>query len=100
MHPTAQTLTIIGIPLAVIPACIIGFWGLYYTLQASTNLKPDSKWRGRGGMTKGSLEMVPRSEFTELGLWYRRRAFIMAFVLVVWGLVIAFYWFFAVWLTS
>jgi hypothetical protein len=96
MHLTAQTLTIIGIPLAVIPACIIGFWALYYSLQAANNLKPDSKWPRFGSMARSSIDIVPRSEFTELGLWYRRRAFILAFVFVAWGFVIVSFWTFAV----
>jgi hypothetical protein len=100
MHLTAQTLTIIGIPLAVIPACIIGIWGGYYGLQAANNLKPDSKWPRFGSMARGSVNIIPRSEFTELGLWYRRRAYTMAFVLMAWGLVIVSYWFFAIWLTT
>jgi hypothetical protein len=40
MHLTAQTLTIIGIPLLGIPALIIGWSSLYYGLQAANNLKP------------------------------------------------------------
>jgi hypothetical protein len=96
MQLTAETLTIIGIPLLGIPAIIIGFWGLYYSLQASNNLKPDSKWRG-WGLGKGT---IPRSEFSKLGLKYRRRAFILGIVLVAWSLVIVLFWTFAVWLTS
>ena len=100
MHLTAETLTIIGVPLAVIPACIIGFWGLYYSLQAANNLKPESKWPRLGRMARGSINIVPSSEFTELGLLYRRRSFILAFVFVAWAFVIVAFWTFAVWLTS
>ena len=100
MQLASQTLTIIGIPLLVIPAIIICFCCVYYIQQAGNNLKPGSKWRELGGFNKPSLEMIPGSEFTELGLWYRRRAFKMALIFVVWGLVIASYWFFAIWLTS
>jgi hypothetical protein len=100
MHLTAQTLTIIGIPLLGIPAFILAVWGLYYGVQASNNLKPTSKWRGWDGMAKSTMDIVPRSEFTELGFWYRRRAFIMAFVFVAWALVIMSFCTFAVWLTS
>ena len=88
MHLTAQTLTIIGIPLLGIPAVTFGFWGLYYNVQAGNNLKPDSKWRGWGGSLNGP---IPRSEFTELGLRYRRRTFIMSGVLLAWFLVIVVY---------
>jgi hypothetical protein len=97
MHLTAQTLTIIGIPLLGMPAIIIGFWGLYYRSQASNNLKPDSKWLGWGGLGRGP---IPRSEFSELGLWYRRRAFLLGLVLVAWFFVIVSYCTFAIWLTS
>ena len=97
MHLTAKALTIIGIPLGVISVVITGFWLLYYGAQAGANLKPDSKWRG---LNRRSSFLVPRSEFTELGLWYRRRLFIMTVVFVACGVLIASYWGFAVWLAS
>ena len=100
MHLTTQTLTIVGIPLAVIPALVIAWSGLYYSVQAANNLRPNSKWPRFGSMAKGSLVVIPRSEFTELGLWYRRRAYILAFILMAWFVVIGSYWSFAVWLTS
>jgi urea transporter len=100
MHPSAQLLTIIGIPLLGIPACIIAFTALYYSLQAANNLKSDAKWPRFGGMARGSIILVPRSDFTQLGLWYRRRSFIMGFALVAWFFVILSYQFLAAWLTS
>jgi hypothetical protein len=100
MHLTTNTLIGIGIPLFGIPALIIGFIGLYYSLQAANNLKPGSNWPKFGGMASGSIDIIPRSEFTELGLRYRRRSFLWALVLVAWWIVIMSYWFFADWLTS
>jgi hypothetical protein len=97
VHLTTQTLTVTGISSLAIPAFIIGVWGLYYRLQASNNLKTDSRRRGWSQLVKGP---IPRSEFTELGLWYRRRAFIFSLVLAAWALVIVSFWTFAVWLTS
>jgi hypothetical protein len=91
---------IIGIPLLGIPTLIIGWCGLYYSLQAANNLKPSSKWPKFSGMAKGSLALVSRSEFTELGLRYRHRAFVMTFALVAWLLVVLSYWLFAAWFTS
>jgi hypothetical protein len=96
MHLTAQTLTIIGIPLLVIPAVIIGFSGVYYSSQAGNNLKPASKWR----KSRNALMFAPNDEFTELGVRYRRRSVIMALLLVSWWFVILAYWVFATWLTS
>lgn len=49
-------------------------------------------WTGQGP--------IPRSEFSELGRWYRRRAFLLGLVLVAWFFVIVSYWTFAIWLTS
>ncbi len=100
MQLTVKTLTIIGIPILGMPALIIGWCGLYYSLQAANNLRPDSKWPRFGSMAKGSINLIPRSEFTELGLWYRRRSFILALAFVAWWIVILSYWYFAVWLTS
>ena len=63
MHLTAQILTIIGIPLLGIPAFIICIWGLYYSLQAFNNLKPDSQWpKSSGGMAEGYPMLVPRNQ--------------------------------------
>jgi hypothetical protein len=100
MHLSAQTLTIIGIPLLGIPALILGAGASYCSIQASVNLKPDSWWRTKSGFPKGSLPIVPRSEFTELGLWYRRQAFMLAFVVLAWAAVIVSFWMFAIWLTA
>ena len=96
MHLTAKTLTIIGIPLLVIPAVIIGFWGFYYSSQAANNLKPDSKWQ----RSRNALMLSPDGDFTELGVWYRRRSLIMVILLVAWWIVAMSYWLFAIWLTS
>jgi|SRR5581483_11927478 len=101
MHLTAQTLTIIGIPLLGVPAIVICFCGLYYSLQASNNLKSDSKWpRSSGGMAQGYPIFIPRGEFTELGLYYRQRSFTLFLILLTWWIVILSYWFFAIWLIS
>jgi hypothetical protein len=96
MLVTAKTLTIIGIPLLVIPAIIIGFWGAYYSAQAGNNLKPDSKWR----RSNSALMFAPDDDFTELGVWYRRRSRILVLLLLAWWVVIGSYWSFAIWLTS
>lgn len=100
MHPTTQTLIIIGFPLLGIPMLVIGWSCLYYCLQAASNLKSNSEWPKYNGMAYGKLISIPRREFTELGLRYRQRAFVWAFMQAVWLVVVLSYWLFATWLTS
>ena len=100
MHLTAQTLIIIGFPLLGIPMLIIGWCCLYYSLQAANNLKPNTEWPTYSGMAIGRLTQIPRSEFSELGLRYRKRAFVVAFVFLAWLIVISCYWLLGAWSTS
>jgi hypothetical protein len=39
----------------------------------------ENAWNGK---------LVPRSEFTELGLWYRRRALVAGTIFVLWSFVL------------
>jgi hypothetical protein len=97
MHVTAKTLTIIGIPLLVIPALIICLCSFYYSVLAISNLKPNSKSQNSKSQR---FIFIPSSEFTELGLGYRRRSFILALLFAAWWIVIMSYWSFGVWLIS
>ena len=100
MHLTEQTLTVIGIPLLTIPALVIGWSGLYCGLQAANNLKPDSKWPSLNVKTRTRLVLIPRSELTETGLWYRRHAYILSLALYTWVIMVASLWYFAIRLMS
>jgi hypothetical protein len=95
MHLTQQKAFAVAILLEgiVIFALFVVF--MYYAFQAQANMKPDSPWKLRLEVTwkkawqrhkdRGWRVFPPRSEFTELGLWYHRRA-------IIWGIVIAVCW--------
>jgi hypothetical protein len=95
MHLTQQKAFAVAILLEgiVIFALFVVF--MYYAFKAQANMKPDSPWKLRLEVTwkeawqrhkaRGWRVFPPRSEFTELGLWYHRRA-------IIWGIVIAVCW--------
>jgi hypothetical protein len=85
-----QTLLAIVIPLEVIPTLALCAWAIYYNFQAIANIKPNSPWRwgARWSWRTTPWSPIPRAEFTELGLWYRHRAFIANIVFTLWGLAL------------
>jgi hypothetical protein len=76
-----HAVTVIGFGIVWVIAFVIAAYGLYYRTQAINNLKPDSSWSGKLSFR------IPRSEFTERGLFYRRRGFIVQFIFAAWGFV-------------
>jgi hypothetical protein len=94
MHPAQKALAI-AIILEGVALFALSVVFMYYAFQTVANMKPDSPWKPRLDVTwkdawqrykaTGGNPIAPRSEFTELGLWYRRRA-------IIWGIVIALCW--------
>ena len=77
-----HAITIIVFAIVWLIAAVIAVYGLYYQTQAINNLKPNSPWSGKFRLGYGR---IPRSEFTERGLFYRRLFFMVQFVFVGWG---------------
>ena len=102
LHLAQQKALAVAILLEGIVIYILIVVFTYYAVQAEANMKPDSPWKWRLDATwkeawqrhkaRGYLRAIPpRSEFTELGLWYRRRAAIWGIVIVVcWLVFVAF----------
>jgi hypothetical protein len=80
-----HALSIVFLGAAWVGAGVIVVWGMYYQAQAINNLKPESRWAGKFILGRG---YIPRGEFTERGLWYRRRYFIVMFIFAAWGFLI------------
>jgi hypothetical protein len=87
MLPMQHAISIAVCGVAWIGAGVIVVWTMYYQAQATNNLKPDSPWAGR---FRWGNRRAPRSEFTERGLWYRRRYYIMLFIFVAWVFLVVF----------
>jgi hypothetical protein len=92
LHLSEQKALAVAILLEGMAIFILIVVFAYYAVQAEASMKPDSPWKWRLDATwkeawhrykaRGLRAIPPHSEFTELGLWYRRRA-------AIWGIVIA-----------
>jgi len=95
MHLTQQKVLAIVILLEGVVGFILFVVSMVYAAQAQAHMKPDSPWRLRSYTTwteawqryKATVvcPIPPRSEFTEPGVWYYRRA-------IIWMIVSAVYW--------
>jgi hypothetical protein len=89
-----QIALIVGILLEVPSTFGLCVWATYYSFQAIANIKPNSPYRWGTPWSWQLVEnawkfkSIPGSEFTELGLWYRRRAFIAGTIFVLWSFVL------------
>jgi hypothetical protein len=57
----------------------------YRKYQAGLAIWWGAPWSWQVVERSWNWKPIPRSEFTELGLWYRRRAFIAGIVFATWG---------------
>jgi hypothetical protein len=80
-----HALSIIVLGAAWVGAGVIACFALYYQAQAIQNVKPNSPWYGRIRWAKG---YIPRSEFTERGLWYRHRFYIVQLIFAAWAFLV------------
>jgi hypothetical protein len=65
-------------------------WIPRYRAQAVNNLKPGSRWIGYYSKFSGPQNWIPRGEFTERGLFYRRRYLVGIAAYSVWCLITLF----------
>jgi hypothetical protein len=84
MLPMQHVASVIIFGAAWVGAFVIVVWAMYYQAQATNNMKPGSPWAGKFIFNR----RVPRSEFTERGLWYRRHYFIVNVILAVWAFLV------------